>query len=680
MTRTFCRICEAACGLRLAPSKGSGDPPRLIPDGEHPVSRGYVCAKGTRFGELANHPERLVHPYIRGVGGRLVRSSWRNAIDYAASAIKGVIASHGPHAVGLYYGNPLAFNTVGNLAAGLFANAIGTRNVFGAGSQDCNNKFAGAEIIHGSPLIHPIPDLDHCDLAIFFGTNPAVSQTSFFHLHGGTRLLDAMTERGAELCFVDVRETESASRWGETVCVRPGTDVWLILALLQRLAPADLAAVDHQTGLEELIALARTVTLKKASALTGLPQKRIRDLAKRIQETPRVAMHMSVGVNMGPFGTLAYVALQALMFVTGNLDRRGGNLFHPLAPRVADLARRFGLGARRARSRIGGFRPRLDTLPGGVLADEITTEGPGQIRALICLAGDPVNSIPGSDRLSEALGELDLVVSIDLFENATGRAADVLLPATSWLERWDVAMPGLLLQHSKLAQVTDGLLAAPGECRPEIRILADLSRAIGRPLGGSHLAALALGRLPRARLPRSLARRALGPTGYGLKVPVPQQHSYLGVGPRTRDHKLRFWHSDLSTEPARLRRWEEDYGADDAAPSFFLVGRRRKIGHNSWVHGGVRSVRRRDDCAWMHPADAAALGAEDGSSIRIGDEARNIVVRMALEPTVTRGTVVVPHGLPSVNVNRIIRSGADMLEPVSGQHIMTGIPVRVQAA
>ena len=90
-----------------------------------------------------------------------------------------------------------------------------------------------------------------------------------------------------------------------------------------------------------------------------------------------------------------------------------------------------------------------------MLADEILTDGPGKIRALICIAGDPLRSVPGADRLSEALGELEFILSIDLFENRTGRAADVLLPTTSWLERWDVALPGLVLQQAGLVQFTE---------------------------------------------------------------------------------------------------------------------------------------------------------------------------------------------------------------------------------
>src|SRR5262249_12605458 len=151
------------------------------------------------------------------------------------------------------------------------------------------------------------------------------------------------------------------------------------------------------------------------------------ELADRIDRANGCSLHMSVGVNQGPFGTLAYVALHAIAFVTKNLDRRGGLLFHPLAVRGADFARRLGLFSEQRTSRVGGFTSVMDTLPGGILADEILTEGEDRVRALVVVSGDPLLSIPGGARLRDALRALDLLVVIDLFENTTGREAHLLL-------------------------------------------------------------------------------------------------------------------------------------------------------------------------------------------------------------------------------------------------------------
>src|SRR5262249_15401913 len=131
-TETYCRICEAACGL-LADLDDQGALLKLRPDRSHPVSIGFVCAKGTRFGELAGHPSRIVAPHRRGESGRLTRSSWREATRSIAAQLRSIVDRHGPHAVALYLGNPTIYNAGATLAANAFARRIGTRNVYTSG-------------------------------------------------------------------------------------------------------------------------------------------------------------------------------------------------------------------------------------------------------------------------------------------------------------------------------------------------------------------------------------------------------------------------------------------------------------------------------------------------------------------------------------------------------------------
>lgn len=667
--RTFCRICEAACGLTV-------DEGRLRPDRAHPLSRGFVCAKGTRFGEVASHPARLLRPQLGPPGARR-EVGWSEALDDVVSHLRRTIERHGPHAVGIYAGNPLAFHGAGQLAAAFFAQALGTRNVFSASSQDCNNKFAAGELVHGSPALQPIPDFEHAEAAILFGTNPAVSQSSFVHLEGGSTVFDRMRDRGAPMYWVDVRRTESARRWGELVRVRPGTDAFLILALLglwADRAPADDVRVE---GLAPMLELARAITPARAEAMTGVPAATIEALA-RVLERP-TALHLSVGVNQGPFGTLSYVAMQALAYASGNLDARGGSVFSPVAVGFSRLAPRLGLFTQRARSRVGGFPAVFDTLPGGVMADEILTEGPDRVRAMIVIAGDPVRSVPGSDRLERALGSLDYLACLEMFESRTGAHAHALLPCTSWLERADFALPSMPLQTSDLLQTTAAVAPRPGEARPEHEILADLALALDRPLLGQRWLTRALateGLVDRA-LPRlvDLAWRLLdrhpSRRGLGVKVPTPRPGSYLGRGPLTEGRRVRFWDPRLDVERARLEAWRPP------TEGFVLLGRRRRLGHNSWLRGGTRDGRP-EPAAWLSPADLRRLGLDDGDEITLRTSHGTLRVPARAEDGVADGTVVVPHGEWDTNVNALLPAGPGHIEPASGMLVMTGIPVEVR--
>ena len=121
--RTYCRICEAACGL-----VAEVEDDRVValrPDRDHPQSRGFVCAKGTRFAEVAYHPSRLTRPMLRQ-DGELVASDWATALARTGRAFRRIIDEHGPHAVALYFGNPIAFNARASLVLPAFAEAITT--------------------------------------------------------------------------------------------------------------------------------------------------------------------------------------------------------------------------------------------------------------------------------------------------------------------------------------------------------------------------------------------------------------------------------------------------------------------------------------------------------------------------------------------------------------------------
>lgn len=683
-TKTYCRICEAACGL-VVDFDDLGDAVRIRPDKDNPNSKGFACSKGTRFLETNRSGERLQYPMARQADGTLKRISWREAYKRMRTHIKPIVDSDGPHALGYYFGNPLAFNAGAAAASFGLLQSLGTRNVYAAGSQDCNNKFTGGYIVHGSPLIHPLPDFEHAELAILLGTNPAVSQSSFVHLDGGSTVFDRMKARGARIVVVDPRRSESAKRFGEHIAIRPGTDLFLLFAILNDMPERADGGVSE--GLAELRHIARSYTAERAADITGVPADTIRALAKDIADK-RTAMHMSVGVNQGPFGTLAYVALQAVLYASGNLDRDGGSLFHPLAVMAAKRAPHGGYGSLDKRSRIGGFPAVLDSLPGGILAEEIMRPGPERIRAMICIAGDPLRSIPGSAALAEAFKQLDYLVVIDTFKSRASEAAHLVLPATTWLERFDVATTTTFFQFAPRLQYAAPVLRPPGEAKDDGRILADISIALGKPIFGSNLAARAFGmalKTSGARLAAAAAfvkRFGVTLEAGSFKVPVPTAGSYIGKGPVTPGHKLRFWHPWLEGEIGRIEQWLAADVARRTRGGYTLICRRRRLGHNSWLRGATRSGDP-ERVAWLNGADYEALGLNGkGGEIDIVSVAGRLRIPAQVNDDVGVGTVVVPHGLHDADVNAIIPSGSvgGYLEPLSGQHVMTGIAVEIAAA
>jgi len=645
---THCRICEAACGL-VAELGPQGDIVKLRPDRTHPVSRGYACAKGTRFHDTAEHPDRLLTPEVDGN-----ETSWDAAIAHTASRLSAIIDEHGPHAVGVYFGNPMAFSTLGLIATLGFGKALGSRNIYYAGTQDCSNKFAAAQMIYGTPVTHPIADFEHAELAIVLGSNPYVSQSSFIHLEGGSQaVFGDLIARGGDVVWVDPRRNESATKWGQHLAIRPGADAWLLLALLQLVDDRSRPLRATIEGVAQARAAAAKIDLNEAAQRTGLGRDAIEALAARINATDRTTFHMSVGVNQGGFGTLSYVLLHALAYVTGNLDRRGGLVFNPTGP-IFERAHRWARLENNHRSRIGDFPSLLGTLPGGILADEILEDGPGQIKAMLVLAGDPLRSIPGSTRLAKAFASLELLACVDMFRSHTARQANVVLPAASWLERWDIANSTVPYQQAPLIQVSGPIKPPPPNVRTDARILSDL--ALAMKLRGPWR----LGQLPLDRW--------LPSPKYGFRAP--RVRPGRGLSKR---QTVRLWDAQLNDEVDRLRR------QPGPADGWVLLCRRRRLGHNSWLHGAGRAGSA-EAAAWMRSQDMAALGVVDGDMLELRTEQGALHIPVKTHNDLAPRTVVVPHGLPDIDINVLIPGGPEHVERLSGQLHMTGTAVSVSAA
>ena len=714
--RTFCRICEVHCGLvvDVEGSPGVGEGERVVkvrPDREHPVTKGYCCVKGLGLGAL-HHDEDRVETPLKRVDGELVPITWEQANREIGARVRALADEHGPRAIGMYQGNPTFFSLAGTLMSAGFVEALGSPNVFASHSIDVNTKFHVATEMYGLSLVQPVPDLEHVQMFLCLGSNPLVSQMSVVQVADAAGVLRRIEERGGRVVVVDPRRTETARRVGEHVAIRPGTDAYLLAAMLHvvtrevgvDLAPARAVA----RGVDDFVAAGAPWTPERAERVTGVPAGTIRELATAYAAADGAALYCSTGVNMGPFGSICTWLVQGLNLLTGNLDRRGGLLVPRGAFDTLRLAGLAGLGRfDEHRTTDGRWHRVAGAFPVAALADEITTEHPDRIRALFVTSGNPVHSVPGG-RLAAALERLDLVVSVDLYRNETAAHADYVLPATDMLERSDFPASHQSLQVVPHAQWTPPVVAPLGERRTEWQIFSDLALASGaRPWGTTpaHL----LPRLNRllARLPRSpqvgfdqlLAvllrwgrRTTLGELRRrpeGVLLPPTEPGSFLGHRVATPDGLVDLAPADLVVDLERLAASE----ADLARPGVLrLVGRRDRRSHNSWMHNNPYIEQPDGNTALLHPLDAGERGIGDGDEVEVRGAAGAVRLPVKLTTDVARGVVVVPHGWghrasgasrararAGVNVNEVVPGGAAHMEPVSGQAVMLAHEVEVSA-
>ena len=247
----------------------------------------------------------------------------------------------------------------------------------------------------------------------------------------------------------------------------------------------------------------------------------MRRLARDLATAERAAVYGRTGSCLGRHGTLVAFLLDALNLVTGNLDREGGAMFGdpPIDfSRIADIA---GLGTySKVRSRVGDLPEVLGSLPASVMAKEMTTPGPGQIRAMFFSAGNPVLSVPNGPELETAIGGLELSVAIDLYVTDTSRHCDFVLPATTMYEREDFPLPFLALFSTPFIQMTEAVVEPRGEARQEWEVIDEIAKRIG-VVPSSALAARLLGKVGIKLSPRRLVDLLLrlGPKGdlFGLR-------------------------------------------------------------------------------------------------------------------------------------------------------------------
>jgi formate dehydrogenase len=691
---TFCRVCEPACGL-LA-TVHADELVGLAPDREHPVTRGFACHKGIAGLDIHRDPDRLDHPLRRAEDGRFERLPWDVAADEIARRLRTILDAHGPASVGAYVGNPAAFNTLAGPGTSAFFSQLGVRRMFGSGTQDCANKFAGSEAVFGSSTIHPIPDLEHTDCLLVLGANPKVSHWSFISLADPMGTLRRAAARGARIHFVNPRQIESAApSTGDVVLIRPDTDVYLLAAMLceiDRSIGFDQAAIAaHGKHVEGLRAFVRRHPPERVARITGIPADRIVALAREFAEAPSASVHMSTGVNMGRQGTLAYWLVHMLAFVTGNLDRRGGNLLSVGFYESAKAGRR-SFDESFTDTEFG--RLRRGVLPGNLLSHHVL-DAREPLRALFVVAGNPVLSVGGEARSREALDALELLVCVDLYRNATGEYADYLLPATDAFERPDVNITGLGLQHEPWVQYTPAVVPPRGERREEWWIFARLAKAMG-------LRSALDAEQPEERMWDRIDHM-LGSRGSSLEALRAAPH-----GVRFEDGMMpgRFYDEFLQTSDRKvdccppafapaLERCETIFRELEAEgpERLKLITRREAHMHNSW-YANLEKMKRggRDrNHLYVHPDDARTRGLEEGAKVRVWNEQGEIHVALKHDAGLLRGVVALAHGwgnhstpgmrvaqsTPGANPNALLPVGEDSFERLSSQAFMTGIPVEI---
>ena len=653
-----CNLCEAICGLTI-----EHDGQQVVSikgDKDDPLSRGHICPKAIALQDIHADPDRLKTPMRRTENG-FEPISWDDAFDLVESKLTQIRKQHGDDSVGLYLGNPTVHNSGALLFQKYLKQALNTRNRFAATSVDQLPHHLAASLMFGHGLMIPIPDIDNTDYMLILGANPAASNGSLMTAPDVKNRLKSIVKRDGKVVLIDPRRTESAKLASEHHFIRPGTDVFLLAAILNSLLQNDAVKPgrlnEFTKGLDQLRSAVAEFTSQNVSEITGIDSATIESIANEFAAAKRAVVYGRMGVSTQPHGGLCHWFINAINLVTGNLDRTGGQMFaSPAVSLVGKSGTENEFG--RWKSRVRGLPEFEGDLPVAVLAEEILTPGKGQIKALITSSGNPVLSTPNGVQLERALEQLDFYVAHDIYINETTRHADLILPSPSGLETDHYDFIFLAVAVRNVAKYSPQIFAPAKGSMYDWQILKELSlrlmpkgrvfqKALLRWLTPDRLLDLGLKTGPYGMLRKGLSLKKLkaNPNGIDLGELQPMLPKAL----RTSDKKInaapQVYLDHLKQAVLPQLNVGSENNASTSANDFLLIGRRHLRSNNSWMHNSQRLVKGADRCTlMMNPADAEKLNLADGSVVTITSGVGSVKAPLEITDEIMPGVVSLPHG------------------------------------
>ncbi len=464
---TSCILCSINCGLQVQVEDGHFK--KIKGDKTNPRSKGYTCEKPARLDHYQNHAERLTTPLRRRKDGSFEAIDWDTAIREVTEKLAQIRDTHGGAKI-LYYGGGGQGNHLGGAYSSATRHALGMRYASNALAQEKTGEFWVERQMFGG---RPEPDFEHAQVSVFIGKNAWQS-------HGFERarpILKAIAkDPNRQMIVIDPRRTETADLADVFLQVTPGTDAFVLAAMLKVLLEEGLTDQDflaaHASDGQALFDVLGSVPVADYCERAGVPEELVREAARLIGGAESVSVLEDLGIEMAPHSTLNSYLEKLLYALTGNLARPGTM---NLGTHIGQL---IGSGKDDRTTPVGGHKIITGLMPCNAIPEEILTDHPDRFHAMFVESGNPVHSLADSPRMREALEALECVVVIDVAMTETTKYADYILPAASQYEKVETTFFGggfpdnTFLLRRPLFTAAEGTLTEP-------EIHSRLCRALG---------------------------------------------------------------------------------------------------------------------------------------------------------------------------------------------------------
>lgn len=472
--KTACILCSRNCGL-VVDIEGDNFT-RIRGDDDHPVSKGYICQKAARLQHYQQNADRLRHPLKRQPDGSFVRVSWNSALDDIAARLLAIRAKHGGMAFASVGGGGQG-NHLGGAYSGQVRAAMKSRFSYTALGQEKTGDFWLNGRFFGSQQCHTTEDVEHSDYVLFMGCNP-------FQAHGIPNARDVLRELKKDpertMVVIDPRRTETAKQADIHLQLKPGTDAYLMSAMLaiivrENLHDREFLAARCQ-GFDEIEAMLRRIPVEDYVRRADVPLADVEKVARGYARAKAGCLRIDLGIQHTLHTTLNGYLEKLLYLVTGNFGKKGGNNLHTfLLPVIGDTDERKPRFRRTAHHQMF---PIAGIYPPNILPDEILHEGEDRIRAVFVDSANPAVTYADTKAYEKAFLSLELLVVVDVAMSETARLAHYVLPAASQFEKWEAT--GFNLEFPEnFFHLRHPLFSPPDECLPEPEIYTRLLEKMG---------------------------------------------------------------------------------------------------------------------------------------------------------------------------------------------------------
>ena len=702
--KTSCVLCAQNCGLEVEVENNSIV--NVKGDKSNGKSEGYLCRKGMNIANHQHNADRLKYP-LKRVGDRFERISWDQAIDEIAMKLKGIVGQYGPRSYAYMGGGGQGCH---------FEAAFGVRVLRGLGSQyhysPLAQEFSGAFWVCGRTLgrqyIHPNPDIAETDLLLAIGWNGMQSH----QIPQAPRQLQKIAKDPDKLLIViDPRVSETAKIADIHLPIRPGTDALLLKAMITIILTEGWEnkayMAQHTSGFEQIRSLFSDFEARAAVRTCRLDFDQVRKVC-HLFAARKSSLRNDLGIFMGRHSGLSSYLIMILQAICGRIGVPGGVIIPGhMMPIGSHTDER---NPKTWRTVATNSFPVCGTFPPNVMPEEILSDHPERLRAVLVSGANPLRSYADTTAYEKAFKRLDLLVTSEIVMTETAVLSHYILPSRSGYESWDgtffpLTFPGIYFQmrrpiiepggeplesgeiHLRIADklglippIPESLYKAAEEGRAaygkalmayamtEPAAMTSMPFIVGKTLGkatGSVHLAMLWGMLQVA--PKSFqenAARAGFRPGPGLaeeifqkivdhpegiwvgRVDPEQNLSHL----QTEDRKVNLFIPELLDELKTINAQQEEAALvpDPQFPLILMAGRHTSMNANTLMRNPAWNEGKRDCTLAMHPADAEALKLIDGQTVRVTTEAGSEEIELEVTVTAYKGHVAIPHGFGMV--------------------------------